>query len=56
VRLEDFCRPAVVLNLKQPAEILAKKTKQATTFQNSKIAGKNQIILELKHNCLSTVT
>jgi hypothetical protein len=27
VRLVDFCRPAAVLNLKQPAEILPKKTK-----------------------------
>jgi hypothetical protein len=25
--LEDFCRPAAVLNLKQPAEIVLKKTK-----------------------------
>jgi hypothetical protein len=40
VRLVDFCRPATVLNLKQLAEILPKKQKQAKTFQNSRIAGK----------------
>ncbi len=36
--LVDFCRPAAVLNLKQPAEIVPKKQKQATTFQNARIA------------------
>jgi hypothetical protein len=44
-RLVDFCRPAVVLNLKQPAEILPKKQKQVTTFQNLRIAGKNTSFL-----------
>jgi hypothetical protein len=50
VHLVDFRRPAVVLNLKQPAEILAKKPKnRQQPFTNSRIAGKKQIILKLKH-------
>jgi hypothetical protein len=55
--LVDFCRPAVSLNLKQPAEILPKKKqKQATTFRNSRIAGKNTSFLKLKLNCSSTAS
>jgi hypothetical protein len=56
VRLVDFCRPAVVLNLKQPAEILAKKTKTGDNLSKFKDCRKKQIILKLKLNCLSTVT
>jgi hypothetical protein len=55
VRLVDFCRPAVVLNLKQPAEILAKKNRQQP-FKIHGLQEKKQIILKLKLNCLSTVT
>jgi hypothetical protein len=32
------------------------KQKQATTFQNLRIAGKNTSFLKLKLNCLSTAT
>ena len=52
-RLVDFCRPAVVLNLKQPAEILPKKPgNNLSKFKDCK----KKIILKLKLNCLSTVT
>jgi hypothetical protein len=34
--LVDFCRPAAVLNLKQPAEILPKKTKTGNNFSKFK--------------------
>ncbi len=55
VGLVDFCRPAVVLNLKQPAEILAKKQKK-TGNNLSQIQGLQEFFFKLKHTCLSTVT
>jgi hypothetical protein len=48
VRLIDFCRPTVVLNLKQPAEILAKNTKTGNNLSKFKDCRKKYIILKIK--------
>jgi hypothetical protein len=48
VGLVDFCRPAVVPNLKQPAEILAKNTKTGNNFSKFKDCRKKTNHLRIK--------
>jgi hypothetical protein len=47
-RLVDFCRPAVVLNLKQPVEILPNSTKTGKNLSKFKDCRKKYIIFKIK--------